>query len=318
MKRSVSKIVIFTILICILCVPVSAVKTLIPGGQVVGMQLMDDTVSVAAIDEELGAAAKAAGLQAGDRIVSIDGKAVSSPEDIRQSLSKSDGSVTLQILRNGKEKRISFCPAATENGPRLGVYLKEGTTGIGTITYYDPEKQSFGALGHGVNESSGNLLKLRTGSIYEASVLSVRKGIRGTPGQLMGAITCPEALGDLSKNTVQGVFGKTTIPTAEPLPLGQATTGEATIRSTVSGSGIQEYSVEILKIYPHADASGRNLLIRVTDPQLLETTGGIVQGMSGSPIIQNGKLVGAVTHVLVNDPTTGYGIFIENMLDAAA
>ena len=318
MKRSGAKIVIFTILICILAFPVSAAKTLIPGGQVVGMQLMDDTVSVAAIDEDLGRAARSAGLQPGDRIVSIDGKKVCCPEDIRSVLSQSDGCITLRILRDGKEKELSFCPTATENGPRLGVYLKEGTTGIGTITYYDPDRRNFGALGHGVNDPAGKLLNLRTGSIYEASVLSVRKGKAGTPGQLMGTITAPDALGELSKNTARGVFGTTAIPTAEPLPLGQAKTGSATIRSTVSGSGIREYSVEILKIYPHADASGRNLLIRVTDPDLLNATGGIVQGMSGSPIIQDGKLVGAVTHVLVNDPTTGYGIFIENMLDAAA
>ena len=273
------------------------------------------------IDDNLGAAAKSAGLQVGDRILSLNGQAVHCPQDIRDALAKSDGTVKLEILRNGKQKSLTFCPAATENGPKLGVYLKEGTTGIGTVTYYNPDNKTFGALGHGVNDPAGKLLTMKTGAIYDAAVLSVRKGKIGTPGQLMGTVTDSDSCGVLSKNTVRGVFGKTAIPAAEPLPAAaksEVKTGAATIRSTIHGTAMQEYSVEILKIYPNTDASGRNLLIKVTDPQLLDTTGGIVQGMSGSPIIQNGKLIGAVTHVLVNDPTTGYGIFIGNMLDAAA
>jgi len=321
MRKFGIRIAIFTILICALTLPVSAAQLLVPGGQVIGMQLSDNTVSVAGIDDNLGAAAKSAGLQTGDRIISLDGQPIRSSQDVRDALSKNDGTVDLKILRDGKQKTLTFCPATTENGPKLGVYLKEGTTGIGTVTYYDPDSKTFGALGHGVNDPSGKLLNMKSGSIYEAAVLSVRKGKIGTPGQLMGTVTDTQASGDLSKNTVRGVFGKTAIPAAEPLPAAtkqQVKTGAATIRSTIHGTAMQEYSVEILKIYPNTDASGRNLLIKVTDPQLLETTGGIVQGMSGSPIIQDGKLVGAVTHVLVNDPTTGYGIFIENMLDAAA
>ena len=150
----------------------------------------------------------------------------------------------------------------------------------------------------------------------------MKKGAVGTPGQLMGQLTSQDTLGSISKNTAQGVFGTLTSPvSAAPLPIaepGEVKTGAATIRSTVDGATLQEYSVEILKIYPNSNERTRNMLIRVTDPALLQTTGGIVQGMSGSPIIQDGKLIGAVTHVLVNDPTTGYGIFIENMLDAAA
>ena len=159
------------------------------------------------------------------------------------------------------------------------------------------------------------------GNAYDARVVSVRKGKIGEPGQLMGSVERLEPLGELTANTAQGVFGISqkgwqgkTLPVADPT---EVKTGQATILSTVSGKQVREYSVEILKIYPKARLAGRNLLIHVTDPALLEATGGIVQGMSGSPIIQNGKLVGAVTHVLVNDPTTGYGIFIENMLDAA-
>ena len=311
------KIAIFTILICLFLFPVSA-ATLVPGGQVVGMQLSDNTVSVAAIDETLGAAAKAAGLKVGDRITAIDGSPIQSPEDVSKALSKCSSVVTLSVQRDGKTKTLQFAPAVTENGPRLGVYLKQGVAGIGTVTYYDPDTGAFGALGHGVNSSSGKPVSMDSGEIYEATVLSVKKGKTGTPGQLMGTVADPTPIGDLQKNTCRGVFGKTACPKAEALATGQAKVGKATIRSTVQSGCLREYSVEILKIYPTGTSEGRNMLIKVTDQDLLNTTGGIVQGMSGSPIIQNGKLVGAVTHVLVNDPQTGYGIFIENMLEAAA
>ena len=205
---------------------------------------------------------------------------------------------------------------------QLGIILKDTTTGIGTVTYYDPDTKAFGTLGHGVNNSSGQLLKLTGGNAYRARVISVRKGLPGEPGQLMGTIESKTPIGELTKNTQQGVFGNSETgwqgETLEVADADEIKTGKATIRSAVSGDTVREYSVEILKIYPKARLTGRNMLLKVTDPALLDATGGIVQGMSGSPIIQDGKLVGAVTHVLVNDPQTGYGIFIENMLDAAA
>ena len=176
-------------------------------------------------------------------------------------------------------------------------------------------------MGHGGSDGKGKLLPMTEGQAYEASVLAVERGRAGKPGQLKGSADAGDSCGKLRRNTAQGVFGIARQGwTGEPLPVaeyGEIQTGSAVIRSTVDEKGPREYSVEILKIYPEDRADCRNLLIRITDPQLLEVTGGIVQGMSGSPIIQDGKLVGAVTHVLVNDPTRGYGIFIENMLDAA-
>ena len=317
MKHFGRTFALFTILIAFLLIPVSAATALIPGGQVVAMQLSDGTITIAAIDETLGKNAKAAGLRSGDQILAVEGRSVSSPEEIRSVLAATKGAVELSIRRAGKEQTLQFTPAMTENGPRLGVYLKEGTAGIGTITYYDPKTTTFGALGHGVNTPKGKPVSMKTGQIYEATVLSVKKGKIGTPGQLVGAIADPDGIGNLSKNTARGVFGKTAMPDLDPIPVGQAKAGKATIRSTIDQQGLREYSVEIMKIYPGSSKDGRNMLIKVTDPALLEATGGIVQGMSGSPIIQEGKLVGAVTHVLVNDPTTGYGIFIDNMLDAA-
>ena len=162
---------------------------------------------------------------------------------------------------------------------------------------------------------------MKSGDAYDAAVLTVKKGKCGEPGQLKGTANTDTVIGELLRNTPQGVFGVTKRGwKGEPLPTASEEdihTGKAAILSTVSGDTPREYSVEILKIYPKDRTDGRNLLLKVTDETLLEATGGIVQGMSGSPIIQDGKLIGAVTHVLVNDPTTGYGIFIENMLDAA-
>lgn len=322
MKKITKWIALTLSCVFLLCQSVSAAEYLIPVGQVVGLELEDNTVTVAAFDEDLGASAQAAGLQVGDRITRIDKQAVHTAEDVRRALDRSDGTVDVSVERGGKCRQLHLTPQITADGPRLGVYLKQGITGVGTVTWYDPDTGKFGALGHGVNGCGGALLNMREGRVYDACVLSVKKGKAGEPGQLLGSLTDSEPVGTLSKNTDRGVFGTldadidgTALPVAAPE---QIRTGEATILSTLTGSGVQEYSVEILKIYPNAHAEGRNMLIRVTDPALLEATGGIVQGMSGSPIIQDGKLIGAVTHVLVNDPTTGYGIFIENMLDAAA
>ena len=301
---------------------VSAATLLIPVGEVIGLQLKDDRVTIESFDAELGAAAQAAGLEVGDEILTIDDKAIHCAEDIRQALKQSDGDVHLQIRRGRQTRQLELSPVVTKDGPKLGILLKEGITGIGTVTYYDPQSGTFGALGHGVNDPDGELVVMSQGLAYAAQVDTVRKGRAGEPGQLMGAVTDPEPLAQLSKNTPQGVFGSGSLLfRGDPLPAASASeirTGPATIRSTVQNGTVREYSVEILKIYPGSGADGRNMVLRITDPALLEATGGIVQGMSGSPIIQDGKLVGAVTHVLVNDPTTGYGIFIENMLDAAA
>jgi len=321
MKNFLNRTGLFLILICCLCVAVNA-QSLVPGGQVIGLELGDNTVTVAAFDEALGADAKQAGLKVGDQILSVNGKPVHTAADVRYALERSEGVVEVKVQRNKKSNTLRFTPAVTADGPKLGVFLKQGVTGIGTVTWYDPDTGKFGTLGHGVNNPRGELLNMVSGSAYQASVVSVRKGACGNPGQLMGTLQDAEPIGSLYKNTSRGIFGITDKGwSGDLMPLGSAKdvrTGAATIRSTVQGNSVPEYSVEILKVYPNTGATGRNILLKITDPQLLNITGGIVQGMSGSPIIQDGKLVGAVTHVLVNDPTTGYGIFIENMLDAAA
>jgi stage IV sporulation protein B len=303
-------------------IPITAsAQSLVPVGEIVGLELRNGTVTVVALDES-GRTAGETGLQPGDVILSIDGRPVHCGEDVRTALSRSDGTVSIRIQRKGKEQALTLQPEITHDGPKLGIFLRQGVTGIGTVTYYDPETGRFATLGHGVNGSNGTLLEMTDGFSYPARVQSVRKGRSGAPGQLMGTVSASIPNGYLQRNTARGVFGSSKTgwqgKALETAAADAVHTGKATILSTVSGNEVREYSVEILKLYPKARSSGRNMLIKVTDPTLLEATGGIVQGMSGSPIIQDGKLVGAVTHVLVNDPTTGYGIFIENMLDAAA
>ena len=319
MKRRFSRFA-FAILSVYFCAVTVFARELVPVGQVIGLELSAGTVTVAAFDDALPVG-KECGLQVGDQILSIDDTAIRCAEDVRKALRHSDGAVELVVSRDGSTLKIHMEPEITASGPKLGIYLRQGITGIGTVTYYDPQTGQFGTLGHGVNDGKGKLLPMAEGTAYPASIVSVQKGQSGTPGQLKGALKSNQKLGTLTGNTARGVFG--TAPDAwsgQPIPVAAAEeirTGAATIRSTVSDGVTRDYSVEILKIYPKSREDGRNLLLRITDPALLATTGGIIQGMSGSPIIQDGKLVGAVTHVLVNDPTRGYGIFIENMLEAA-
>lgn len=313
---------IATAVLCVYLLATTALaKDLVPVGEVIGLELKDRKVVVVGFDERQGASAKAAGLLSGDVIQKIDNVTITCAEDVRKALQQSDGTVAVEISREGKTTCLQMKPETTTEGPKLGVYLRQGITGIGTVTWYDPETHKFGTLGHGVNDSNGNLLSMSEGRIYHAKVMTVKKGKIGEPGQLYGSIESPEPAGMLDSNTQRGVFGTCKDGwEGQAIPIAQSNeikTGDAVIRSTISGDTVREYSVKILKIYPKARNNGRNLLLKVTDPELLSVTGGIVQGMSGSPIIQDGKLVGAVTHVLVNDPTTGYGIFIENMLDAA-
>ncbi len=322
MKRISRAIAMTAMLLVLLPVRAWAADFLIPVGEIVGLQLGSDTLTVVAYDEALGDAARAAGLKIGDELVKIGQTAIHNPEDVRAALQEEESSLELTVRRGSKLNTLHMAPQQTDAGPRLGVYLRQGIAGIGTVTYYDPETGMFGTLGHGVNDGKGNLLNMTQGSVYSAVVDSVKKGKTGEPGQLKGSATEGIPFGVLQRNTDRGVFGVSAqgwhgqaVPVAD---FEEVQAGPATIRSTVSGGTPREYSVEILKIYPQSRSDGRNFLIRVTDPALLELTGGIVQGMSGSPILQNGKLIGAVTHVLVSDAATGYGIYIGNMLDAAA
>ncbi len=321
MKRKLFCTVWASVLIGCMSFPAFASQMLIPVGKVVGISLAEGSVTVVAFDDTYGQRAKAAGMQIGDEILSVNQQTVDSAADLHDALEHSDGSVVIDLSRDGKPHQLKLEPELTQSGPRLGVYIREGVTGIGTVTYYDPDTGNFGALGHGVSDQKGNLAPMRTGSVYRASIAGVKQGQVGCPGQLKGAVEADDVIGQLRCNTPFGIFGACDRFSGEPLPVAdcaEVQEGQAQILSNISGDAVEPFSVEILKVFDPNKKTGRDMMIQVTDPKLLEATGGIVAGMSGSPIIQDGKLVGAVTHVLVNDPTRGYGIFIENMLDAAA
>lgn len=306
------------------------VKELVPLGQAVGIKLFSDgvlVVGLSTVDTAAGPAApgKTCGLRMGDRITHINGQKVNTIEEAQAILEQErDGDLTLQVVREDQNLQLTTRGVETASGQyQLGVWLRDSMAGIGTMTFYDPDSGVFAALGHGINDvDTAQLMPLESGSVMEAEVDQVQKGEKGQPGQLQGIFNLEEDLGVLYANTDRGIFGRmeedTLTEGTEPVPVAQAkevSVGSAVILSTISGDDVEEYTVEIKEI--HEKGGTRNLVLEVTDPRLLETTGGIVQGMSGSPILQNGKLVGAVTHVLVNDPTKGYGILIENMLDAA-
>lgn len=319
MKRTGQKILIFmTLLLCVLQSAQAAPEQLVAVGQTVGIHL-DAGVTVVDFETGCSADAQIAGIRKGDKILSIDGTPVRSMEQVRQCVGQDR--VHVLVERGGKHLEFLLHPCQTENGWRLGLRVRDGITGIGTITFYDPETGAFGALGHSINEpETGTLMNMTGGSIMAASVQQVTRGAVGAPGELRGSFSPAARMGSVRKNTACGIFGTLDeVPQDAPIPVASISAvqpGEAEIISNVSGTQRSRYKVEILKIQPQ-DSEGRSFLLRVTDPDLLTRTGGIVQGMSGSPIIQNGQLIGAVTHVLVNDPTSGYGIFIENMLEAA-
>ena len=315
LKRKGALAVLLTLLLSI-CVS-AAPKTVIPGGNTIGLRLHTDGVAVVELSESVP---KRTGLKCGDVICAIDGKQVKSTQEVKQAVENADGApMKLTVSRGGAQETITVSPTQTEVGWRLGIYVRDTVSGIGTVTYYDTETESFGALGHGVNDN-GALLPITSGTVLPSSVASVIRGEKGEPGALQGMINGRGVTGSIEKNTPQGVFGRMQERTGEPIQVAgkqEIHTGHAIIRSNVRGTQVEEFDIEITGLSPN-DAQDRNIHLKVSDSDLLAATGGIVQGMSGSPIIQDGKLVGAVTHVLINDPTQGYGIFIENMLNAAA
>ena len=286
--------------------------SLVPVGHTIGIKLFAEGVVV------MGRC----GLQVGDVIEAANGQEVESSEQFA-ALLQCGGLVRLDVSRDGKELTLAAEPVLGTDGTwRLGAWIRDSMAGIGTVTFYDPATGSFGALGHGITDTdTGLLMPLGDGSVMHASVKAVKRGSAGEPGELKGNFDLAHDLGELYANTEQGVFGSMdsgVYTEGDAVPIARADEvhpGPAVILSNVSGEDVTAYSVEILRVL---DGTGtQNLLLQVTDPALIEQTGGIVQGMSGSPILQDGKLAGAVTHVMVNEPTKGYGILIENMLAQA-
>lgn len=303
---------------------------LYPGGMAFGVKLFTEGVLVVGISGVTGfgftvSPATEAGIQKGDVLLSVDGVEIDSAEALRAAIEAAGANAVEIRLRRGEEiLSTTLYPAlsAEDNKYRAGLWVRDSTAGIGTITYIDAESGSFAGLGHGICDSdTGSLMPLGRGVVVNVDITGVKKGTAGIPGELKGTFDNVQQ-GTIESNTETGVYGTLdSLPQeiGEPLPVGlkdELKIGKAYIYTTLNGNTPSRYEIEIEKIYKNSGKT-KNFLIRVTDSALLEQAGGIVQGMSGSPIIQNGKIVGAVTHVLVNDPTRGYGIFIENMLETA-
>lgn len=303
---------------------------LIPGGMAFGVKFFTEgaiVLGTTGVETASGMVtpAKDAGLQAGDIILRAGGSEFESANELISIISGCGGKpIVIAYMRNGVEEKATVNPARDiENGVyRIGVLVRDSTAGIGTVTFIDPQTRDFGGLGHGIYDSeTGTLLPLGRGAVVEVDITGVQKSERNSPGALKGDFG-RVAIGELWDNSDEGVFGRLSeIPDTvyEPMPAAsreELKEGKATILTTLAGSRIEEYEIEIEHIYSNS-GSTKNFLIRVTDERLMAQTGGIVQGMSGSPIIMDGKLVGAVTHVLIDDPTRGYGICIENMFHSA-
>ncbi len=264
-------------------------------------------------------------IQSGDYICEIDGKVLTGKRQLMQLVRENQGEpMELQVIRHQETIKLEMTPVETEDGSyKLGIWVRDNIQGIGTLTYVEPNG-TFGALGHGISDTdTGERLEISDGDLYRADILSIRKGTAGTPGELRGVINYREEnrIGTICGNSQYGIRGQLEPGKYEEsmkkIPTGlkqEIQTGKAEIRCDI-GDGIREYQCEILEIDSNARDTNKCFVLRITDDDLLSRTGGIVQGMSGSPVLQNGKLIGAITHVFVNDPTKGYGIFIENMME---
>ena len=317
-KKIPAALMALCLLLALCCQTLAAGRTLVPGGYTVGIKLYAEGLMVTEVEPD--APAQRAGLRRGDVILTAGGKKTASAQALLDSIQSAEP-IVVRVERGGHEAEFLVTPEKTASGYRLGILVRDHIAGIGTVTYYDPVSLQYGALGHGVSGLDGTqLLMLQSGYLVRASVAEVQTGTRGTPGELHGIFEVTDAVGTVEKNTTCGIFGTLSQPkpgeAVQTAPASAVTTGAAEILSNVDVEQVQRFSIRIDRVDPDAK-NGRNLLITVTDEALLAKTGGIVQGMSGSPILQNGKLVGAVTHVLVNDPTMGYGVLIENMLEMA-
>ena len=306
-------------------------KEVTPVGQAVGILLHTDGVYVVdtdSIETQSGEKVSPSGkeIKAGDYITAVNGESVSTKEEIIDAVEESDGeTLELTIRREDETVICSVTPVMSSNHSyKLGVWIKDDIAGVGTITYVD-EDGNYGALGHGISSAeTEDLVEITNGSLYETEIAAINKGEKGSPGSLVGLLYFQKEhyLGTVETNSTVGIYGSASenmedIVEGDAIPVAhkqEVQTGPAQIYASVDGV-VQSYDIEIEDIVMNAPEVNKSLLIRVTDEDLIRKTGGIIQGLSGSPIIQNGKIVGAVTHVLVNDPTKGYGIFIEEMIE---
>lgn len=306
---------------------------LVPGGQSIGVMLhtkgalVVGSMNITSKTGEPVNPAKVAGLQAGDIIEKYNGEEIKDAAHLSELINQDEeGAARLSVRRGDQNLELTIYPVqdAQDGLWKLGVWVRDSTLGVGTLTFHDPASGKFAGLGHAITDvDTGKLLTVKDGEIVKSDILEVVKGEEGEPGELRGSFgQNDEVIGTISKNTEYGLYGNTqkqmqngiygALPAAKR---DEVKVGEATLLCTLDDSGVKEYSCKIVKVNSQDSPEQKSFVVQIDDERLLETTGGIVQGMSGSPIIQNGKIVGAVTHVFINDPTQGYGIYLDWMLN---
>jgi stage IV sporulation protein B len=308
-----------------------------PGGQSIGVKLQTAGVLVVGhhlVDtgKEKYSPGERSGVHVGDMIIKMNDLFVNDMNDVKKMVNESgqkNEPIQLLVVRGKEKLSLQMNPArdVKDHEYRMGLYIRDSAAGVGTLTFYEPNSGTYGALGHMISDvDTGQAIVVGDGQIVQASVTSIEKGESGNPGEKLARFyNESEVLGNITKNTPFGIFGRMKkLPKRgfyqEPIPIAlaeQVREGPAKILTVVDGQKVEEFSIEIVNVVKQHFPATKGMIIKVTDKRLLEKTGGIVQGMSGSPIIQNGKMVGAVTHVFVNDPTSGYGCFIEWMLQDA-
>lgn len=302
---------------------IASAREVTVSGECIGVKVytaglvVTDTVTLTDTDGKKVNPSQKSDIKKGDIIKKVNGAECLNAKAVSAAV-ENGKEITLTVLRENKCFDTAITPVQTTDGLKLGLWLRDSTAGLGTITCF--YNNDFYALGHGICDvDTGTIMPVRHGIIQECTSFEIEKGRHGSPGAITGSISGTE-LGEITDNTAHGLIGTMQTPidgteyvTAEKKEIAP---GKATILCDVDGSGISEYEIKIKQLFPYASA-GKDMIIEITDKELIKKTGGIVQGMSGSPIIQNGKLVGAVTHVFVNNPKKGYGIFIDNMLAKA-
>lgn len=324
-------------LLCILicCISFSTVvvyadeREIYLGGFAAGFVLNTKTVEVVGLcdvlsDEGICCPARDSGIKTGDVIEKINDMEIDATGDLNEALRRPYKNYTATILRNGESITLNINPVTDKASgqKRLGMLVKDSVNGIGTVTFVDKTSNVIASLGHPVTDSLKNIMEINGGTIYTCAIYGVKKGLRGNPGELKGSIESNYMIGAATKNCSCGVFGEVSseldtsnLQKIKTANIGEVQMGKATIYSTVAGNQTEEYDISIVKVDAF-NKDNRNFVIKIDDEELIDISGGIVQGMSGSPIVQNGKLIGAVTHVFVNDPTRGYGIAIDKMLNS--
>lgn len=310
---------------------------IVPGGQSIGVQL--HTVGVLVVghhrvsetNKKLSPGEEA-NIEIGDIILEIDGEPIKEMEDVKplvEKAGKANKSLDVTIKRDDEKIHTKLTPAmdSKKNEYRIGLYIRDSAAGIGTMTFYDPDSKKYGALGHVISDmDTKEPIEIYNGAIVNSTVTSIDKGENGTPGEKQAKFQVDaDKIGTITKNTPFGIFGKLNEKVDngkfnKPMPVAlssEVEEGPAKILTVIDGEKVEEFDIDIVSSVPQKFQATKGMIIKITDPELLKKTGGIVQGMSGSPIIQNGKIIGAVTHVFVNDPTSGYGVHIEWMLQEA-